>query len=121
MHRSQGLPDPLKQTNRLDLALKGLKRRKPRAEDTWLPITPLTLSIIGQSLVRHFDLYDRLLVWAACCLGFFAFMRSGELTVPAGVPFDPEVHLTPMDVAVDCQQNPTTLRIRLKVSKTDQS
>ncbi len=26
-----------------------------------------------------------------------------------------------MDVAVDCQQNPTTLRIRLNVSKTDQS
>jgi len=29
--------------------------------------------------------------------------------------------LTPMDVAVDCLSNPTTLRIRLKVSKTDQS
>ncbi len=27
-----------------------------------LPITPLTLSIIGQSLVRHFDPYDQLLV-----------------------------------------------------------
>ncbi len=100
LHLSHGFQDPLKQSGQLELALKGLKRRKPRTADSRLPITPFTLSIIGQSLVRHFDPYDQLLVWAACCLGFFAFMRSGELTVPSGVAFDPGVHLTPLDVAV---------------------
>jgi len=49
-------------------------------------------------------------------------MQSGEITVPAGVPFDPEVRLTLMDIAVDCLNNTTTLRsVRLKVPKTDQS
>ena len=37
-------------------------------------------------------------------------MRSGELTVPAGTPFDPAMHLTPMDAEVDSLVNPTMLR-----------
>ena len=45
-------------------------------------------------------------------------MRSGELTVPA---FDPSIHLTHLDVAVDGMVNPTALKIHLKASKTDQS
>lgn len=48
-------------------------------------------------------------------------MRSGELTVPAGASFDPTIHLTPLDVAVDSPSCPSVLRIRLKVSKTDQT
>lgn len=39
--------------------------------------------------------------------------------MPSGVAFNPGVHLTPLDVAVDCPA--TVLHVRLKVSKTDQS
>ena len=48
-------------------------------------------------------------------------MRSGELTVPTGTPFDPAMHSTPMDVEVDSLVNPTMLGVRLKSSKTDQA
>ncbi len=87
-------------------------RRNPWAQDPWLPITPLVLLILGQMLVQSASQYDQLLVWAACCLGFFALLRSGEITVPAGTP-------TPLDIAVDSQDNPTALKIHLKASKMD--
>lgn len=61
------------------------------------------------------------MLWAACCLGFFAFMRSGELTLPPGTAFDPSIHLSPSDIAVDDSLNPTVLRVHLKASKTDQT
>ena len=50
-----------------------------------------------------------------------AFLQSGELAVPEGSHFDPTIHLTPRDITVDNLQNPTMLKIRLKVSKTDQT
>ena len=47
---------------------------------------------------------------------FFAFMHSGELTVPSGTVFGPAKHLTPQDISVDDCQNPSAL---LKSSKMD--
>lgn len=120
MHLAAGFADPLKESGRLDLALRGLKRRKPRTGDSRLPMTPLVLAILGQSLRSDGDSYDQLMLWAACCLGFFAFMRSGELTLPGGTAFDPAKHITPLDVAVDDQTNPQALKIHVKSSKTDQ-
>ena len=61
------------------------------------------------------------MLWAACCLGFFAFLRSGEMTSPAGVTFDPDWHLTPMDVVVDSLEKPSFIQVTLKGSKTDQA
>ena len=61
------------------------------------------------------------MLWAACCLGFFAFLRSGEMTVPSANSFDPSWHLTPMDVAVDSVQQPSLIQLSLKGSKTDQT
>ena len=122
MHLAHGLPNPLQGLPRLELALKGLKRRKPQSGDSRLPITPLVLTIIGRSLSQHCrDQYDQLMLWAACCLGFFAFLRSGEFTLPGGTAFDPDRHLSPADILVDNPGNPTTMRIHLRCSKMDQT
>lgn len=59
-------------------------------------------------------------MWAACCLGFFAFLRSGEFTVPSAAAFDPAIHLTAADIAIDNHTNPSLLRVVIKQSKTDQ-
>ena len=59
------------------------------------------------------------MLWAACCLGFFRFLRIGEITVPQQDAFDPEVHLSFRDVAVDDLTNPSFLRVSIKRSKTD--
>ena len=40
------------------------------------------------------------MLWAACCLGFFGFLRAGEFTV------NPTLHLTMAHVQVDSSTNP---------------
>ena len=61
------------------------------------------------------------MLWAACCLAFFAFLRSVELTIPTTATFDPSWHLTPQDIMVDDKTDPTCLFVRIKASKTDQT
>jgi hypothetical protein len=53
-------------------------------------------------------------------VSFFAFLRSGEFTLPAGVKFDPSRHLSPSDVTIDSLILPSVC-IHLKSSKTDTS
>ena len=56
---------------------------------------------------------------AACCVGYFSFLRAGEFTVRSQEVFDPSFSLTLGDIAVDQHNNPSIVRIRLKQSKTD--
>ena len=53
---------------------------------------------------------------AACCLGYFAFLCSGEMTIPSAEKFDSGWHLTftPLDVAV---QNVKHRKCGLKAPK----
>ena len=60
--------------------------------------------------------YQASLFWAACCLGFFGFMRAGEFTmVDPGAP--PAIMSS--DVAVDSHSSPSTVRVFLKRAKMD--
>ena len=59
------------------------------------------------------------MLWAACCLGFFGFLRSGEMTAPDRGEFDSGQHLTVNDIKVDSKQVPTAISVRIKQSKTD--
>jgi len=59
------------------------------------------------------------MLWAACCLGFFGFLRAGEFTIQKAQDFDPSLSLCPHDVSVDSHANPSMVRIHLKRSKTD--
>jgi hypothetical protein len=54
-HLHLHLPDPLAQAQRVGLALKGLRRKKPRGADARLPITPFILQRIGNSLVSSMN------------------------------------------------------------------
>ncbi len=64
--------------------------------------------------------FNNVALWAARCLGFFGFLRSGEFTIPTRNSFDRSTHLTPQDVTIDSHDRPTTLQVRIKASKTDQ-
>jgi hypothetical protein len=59
------------------------------------------------------------MLWAAACVCFFGFLRSGEMVVPDGASFDAEAHLAVGDVRVNDPSNPEFLEVRLKASKTD--
>ena len=60
-----------------------------------------------------------MMLWAACCLGFFGFLRSGELTAPENGKFDPGQHLSYADIAIDDDSSPRRLSVTIKQSKTD--
>ena len=59
------------------------------------------------------------MLWAACCLGFFGFLRAGEMTVPSDTAYDAASHLSFNDLAVDIPGAPTVLRVHIKQSKTN--
>ena len=48
----------------------GAERKKPRGQDTRLPITPLVLKRIKQVLMLNPHDYNNIMLWAACCLAF---------------------------------------------------
>ena len=75
--------------------------------------------ILGHSLTLMPDRYKQIMLWAAYCLCFFAFMHSGKFTLPPGVSFDPSRHLFPSDVTVDSVNQPSIVCVHLKASKTD--
>lgn len=63
---------------------------------------------------------DFAMLWAAALTCFCGFFRAGEITVPSETAFNPAVHLAWGDVTQDGSNPPTSVRIFLKRSKTDQ-
>jgi len=59
--------------------------------------------------------FDKVMLWAACCLGFFVFMRAGEFTRST----NPGTTLLVSDIKIDSRENPQTLSVHLRQSKTD--
>lgn len=55
------------------------------------------------------------MLWAACCVGFFGFLCSGEFTYSAAAQHT----LSPLDVAVDSHSDPSIVALHLRQSKTD--
>ena len=103
-------------------ALKGVKWCEAEAGlKKWerLPISPDLLRKIKSVWEQDVENPDKVMLWAACCLRFFCFLRAGEMTVLSDQGFDPAVYLTRMDIAVDSQVAPCTLRVQLKQSKSD--
>ena len=85
-----------------------------------LPISPSILHQLKHLWLPRKENPDIIMLWAACTLAFFGFFRLGELTVPSASAFDPSIHLTPTDVAIDDRADPKLVQVHLKVSKTDQ-
>ena len=83
-----------------------------------LPITPAILRQIYGVWARDPPNFDRTMMWAAFCLGFFGFMRAGEFTCPSHAAFTADM-LAPEDVAVNSHSSPTHMSVHLKRSKVD--
>ena len=107
---------------RLQYVLRGIKRCEAeggtRSRER-LPISPDILGRIRRVWGARASDRDVKMLWAACCLGFFAFLRIGEMTVPSEEGYDPAVHLSWGDVAIDDPASPSVLRVTVKQSKTD--
>ena len=59
------------------------------------------------------------MLWAAVTLCLVGFLRSGEVTIPSDHSFDPAAHITFSDISVDHIQDPQSVKLREKASKTD--
>ena len=119
----QNLGNPLF-TNmpRLEYVLSGVKRAEAHAGILPRPRLPITLDILLKLKtvwLAHPVHPDNIMLWAAACTGFFGFLRAGEFTVPSPKAYDPEVHLSLADVAIDSHESPSLVRLRIKQSKTD--
>ena len=105
----------------LEYVLRGVCRL-PRAaqRQQLLPITPRILQLLWEawSQVPQEDQHNATMLWAACCTGFFGFMRAGEFTCPSLEAFRPNM-LRPRDVLMDSHDSPSVVSIRLRRSKVD--
>ena len=116
----RGLGDPeIYKMPRVEYVIKGAKRAKPGVVRRRLPITPAILEKLREIWNRSPSARDAKMLWAACCLCFFGFLRSGEVVAPAAAQFDPRSHLCFEDVQVDSRESPPLVQVRIKASKTD--
>ncbi len=123
LHISEGHGDPFSGgLHRLHYVLRGVKRAEGMSGVTKRerrPITPDLLRKIKSVWDPRAHEADIVMLWAACCLAYFGFMRIGELTVPTEDGYDASSHLSWGDVSVDDPNSPSRMEVRIKASKTD--
>ncbi len=106
---------------RLQYVLQGVKRveaEKGVGKRERLPISPDILRKV-KTVWESESTPAATMLWAACCLGFFGFLRSGEMTVPTESEYDPGAHLSVKDIAVDDPVQPRVVWVFIKQLKTD--
>ena len=85
----------------------------------WLPITLQLLQNIYTYLSQQPHRYNNILMWAACCLAFFGFVRVSKFTTPSDTHYDKDCYLSIDDISIDSRDNAQLLKVTLKESKTD--
>ena len=79
-----------------------------------LPITPSLLQRLHAIWSKDPLIFDKAMLWAACCLDFFGFMQAGEFTCTSC-----ENVLSVSDVTIDSRESPQVLIVHLRHKKTD--
>ena len=122
LHIAEGEKDPFEVPRpRLQQVLRGIKRveaEKGASNRQRLPISPDILRKL-KGVWEADPFPGTTMLWAACCLGFFGILRSGEMTVPPDGQYDPSRHLSRSDIAVDHPSRPEVIMVSIKKSKTD--
>ena len=76
-----------------------------------LPITLPIMQDIKSLLSQQPHSYKNIMLWAACCLAFFRFLRVSEFTVPSVNQYDQSCHPSLEDISIDNRVNPRLVRV----------
>ena len=123
LHTTAGLHNVYSQqlTPYVEQVVQGIKKEQLRSRPPRirLPITTEIMSCIHKVLLQSRNDHQSIMMWAACCTAFFGFLRCSEFTTTSPNEFDPAVHLSINDIAVDNRNSPSLIRVTIKQSKTD--
>ena len=92
-------PAPSWHSPHMKVLLRGIRwvQAQQSSARVRLPITSSLMRIIKAQLAKSSSSYISLLIWAACCTGYFGFLRCGEFLVPDGTQYDASIHLSLAD------------------------
>ena len=93
--------------------------KQGKASHSRLPITPSIFRKLKSVWMGESPSYEAIMLWSASLTTFFSFCRSGEITVENENKYDPSIHLSFIDVAVDNAESPSVISFKIKCSKTD--
>ena len=121
LHLEEGLADPkMADMARLQLVVRGAKKQQTKKGSQGRLRLPIMVEIMElKHAWERAGCPEGQMLWAAASLCFFGFQRSGKMTVPEGAQYDESTHLSFRDLAVNSRENPRSLKVRLKTSKTD--
>ncbi len=105
----------------MKILLWGVKRIQAQATSArvQLPITASLMRRIKAQLSLPPTSFLKMLIWAACSVGFSGFLWAGEFLVPNCVQFDPSRHLSLVDIVLDMSAPRWQFLVTIKSSKTD--
>ena len=100
----------------LGQVMQGIKREQlhTRPLKKRLPVTTSIMRQIKEVLLCHPHQYHNILMWAVCCTAFFGFLRCSEFTIPTQQSYDPEVHLSIDDLAIDSIATSSLIKLTIK-------
>ena len=103
----------------LHYVLRGVQCSQPLyTRPKQLPISPAILRLLYHQWSHICGDFNSAYLWAASCLSFFAFMRSGEFTCQSWSTYHSSM-LSLDDIEVDSRTNPSVMHVTLQRSKTD--
>jgi len=108
-------------TPRWQLVLRGIKRTQAigTSRSSHLPITLHIMCATKDCLLSQPYSHPNIMLWAACCLAFFGFLRVSEFRVPCHSNYDSQMYLSLTDIALDSRNNPRLIAVSIKQSKTN--